>query len=126
MDINTNWQQPAFNIVRCGHVELVVTDLARSRAFYVDTLGFVVTEESADVIYLRAYEERQHHSLKLRQGPKTMIGHIGYKVWSEAHLDVLAAHFVALGCQSGGGGKAGGNADGVGGGGGMLLQPSKC
>ena len=99
-DINTNWQQPAFNIVRCGHVELVVTDLARSRAFYVDTLGFVVTEESADVIYLRAYEERQHHSLKLRQGSKAMIGHIGYKVWSEAHLDVLAAHFVALGCQT--------------------------
>ena len=34
---------PPFNIVRLSHVELAVTDLARSRAFYVDTLGLQVT-----------------------------------------------------------------------------------
>ena len=37
---------PPFNIVRLSHVELVVTDLMKSRAFYVDTLGLQVTEES--------------------------------------------------------------------------------
>lgn len=36
---------PAFNIVRLSHVELIVTDLAASRAFYVDTLGLQVTDE---------------------------------------------------------------------------------
>lgn len=30
---------PAFNVVRLSHVELTVTDLAKCRAFYVDTLG---------------------------------------------------------------------------------------
>jgi catechol 2,3-dioxygenase len=39
---------PAFNTVRLSHVEFGVTDLGRSRAFYVDTLGLQVTEETAD------------------------------------------------------------------------------
>ena len=47
---------PPFNIVRLSHVEFGVTDLARSRAFYVDTLGLQVTDETADTIYLRAME----------------------------------------------------------------------
>ena len=38
---------PPFNIVRLSHVELGVTDLAKSRAFYVDTLGLQVTDETA-------------------------------------------------------------------------------
>lgn len=103
MEINTQWQHPEFNIVRCAHVEYVVSDLARSRAFYVDTLGFVVTEENKHEIYLRGYEERQHHCVKLRQaqaGEKAMVGHLGYKVWAEAHLDKLAVHYAKLGCRT--------------------------
>jgi catechol 2,3-dioxygenase len=49
---------PPFNIVRLSHVELAVTDLAKSRAFYVDVLGLQVTDETKDTIYLRAMEER--------------------------------------------------------------------
>ena len=33
------------DILRCAYMELVVTDLAASRAFYVDVLGLYVTEE---------------------------------------------------------------------------------
>ena len=58
---------PPFNIVRLSHVVFRVTDLAASRAFYVDTLGLQVTEETADIIYLRGLEERNHHSLVLRK-----------------------------------------------------------
>ena len=36
---------PPFNIVRLSHVEFGVSDLAKSRAFYVDLLGLHVTEE---------------------------------------------------------------------------------
>ena len=47
---------PEFNILRLSHVELRVTDLARARAFYVDTLGLQVTDEDSQKIYLRAME----------------------------------------------------------------------
>ena len=54
------------NIVRAAHGEYRVTDLERSRAFYVDVLGFVETERTADALFLRGLEERDHHSLALR------------------------------------------------------------
>jgi len=38
-------------------MELIVTDLAASRAFYVDVLGLVVTEEDDTAIYLRSLED---------------------------------------------------------------------
>lgn len=48
---------PAPDIVRCAYMEIVVTDLARSREFYVDVLGLHVTEEDENNIYLRSLEE---------------------------------------------------------------------
>ncbi len=35
---------PPFNIVRASHADFGVRDLAKSRAFYVDCFGLVVTE----------------------------------------------------------------------------------
>ena len=45
------------DIVRCAYLELVVTDLAASREFYVDVLNLVVTEEDENTVYLRSLEE---------------------------------------------------------------------
>ena len=42
------------DIIRSAYAELVVTDLAASREFYVDMLGLVVTYEDENAIYLRA------------------------------------------------------------------------
>src|SRR5207244_8208889 len=58
---------PPFNIVRASHVELGVADIARSRAFYADCLGYIASDEDADALYLRAVEERNHHSIVLRK-----------------------------------------------------------
>ena len=83
---------PPFNIVRLSHVEYGVTDLARSRAFYVDTLGLQVTDETADRIYLRAMEERGHHCIVLKKSDKAEARELGFKVFDDEHLD-KAAHF---------------------------------
>lgn len=96
--LDTSWVQPPFQIVRASHAEYVVTDLSRARAFYVDLLGFVLTEETSDALYLRGYEERLHHSLVLRQGPLPAIGHIAYRVSSPGDLDLLAAFYEARQC----------------------------
>ena len=83
---------PPFNILRLSHVELAVTDLSKSRKFYVDTLGLQVTDEDDERIYLRAMEERGHHCLILRKGAEPQVGDLGFKVFDEAHLD-RAAHW---------------------------------
>jgi catechol 2,3-dioxygenase len=86
---------PPFNIVRASHVELGVADLARSRAFYVDCLGYIVSDADNDALYLRAVEERNHHSIVLRKSRDIVAQALGYKVASEQDLDRAATWLKA-------------------------------
>jgi len=86
---------PPFNVVRVSYVDYLCTDLARSKAFWVDALGYVLTEETNDALYLRGLEERGHHSVVLRKADHPAVAAIGFKVFSEEDLDV-----AALFCQS--------------------------
>lgn len=88
---------PPFNIVRLSHAELRVTDLAWSRAYYVDLLGLQNTHEEPDALYLRAMEERGHHCLILRQAAEASVGGLGFKLWSEEDLDKAAVWFAGQG-----------------------------
>jgi catechol 2,3-dioxygenase len=88
---------PPFNIVRASHVTLGVADLARSRAFYEQTLGLHVEDASSDAIHLRGVEERQHHSLVLSKSRTPRAHHLGFKVASEEDLDKAAYFFKAQG-----------------------------
>ncbi|CUJ83242.1 MAG: 3,4-dihydroxyphenylacetate 2,3-dioxygenase [Shimia thalassica] len=88
---------PDFNIVRLSHVEYRVQDLAKSRAFYVDTLGLQVTYEDQDRIYLRAMEERGHHCIVLVQADNSDVGVLGFKLFDDPDLDKAAAWFASKG-----------------------------
>lgn len=88
---------PDFNTVRLSHVEYRVTDLARARAFYVDTLGLQVTGETDRTLYLRAMEERGHHCVALHQSDTAGVDVLGFKVWDDADLDRAQAWFAARG-----------------------------
>ncbi len=83
---------PPFNIVRASHVELTATDLGRSRAFYVDCLGYLISDEDSGALYLRAVEERNHHSIVLRKGALASAQALGFKVGSEEDVE-KAAHW---------------------------------
>jgi len=85
---------PPFSIVRIAYVDCHATDLAVSRAFWVDTLGLVATEETSDTLYLRGLEERSHHSVVLRKSSQVDVTAVGFKVYSEDDLD-RAATFCA-------------------------------
>src|SRR5215510_12031302 len=86
---------PPFNIVRASHAELGVADVARSRAFYVDCLGYIVSDEEKDSLYLRGVEERNHHSLVIRKSDNVAALAIGFKVGSEEDLDKAAEWLTA-------------------------------
>ncbi len=86
---------PPFNVVRASHIELGVRDLARSRAFYVDCLGLLATAETADALYLRGVEERNHHSIVLRKAREPAALALGFKLAREHDLDRAAAWFGA-------------------------------
>ncbi len=86
---------PPFNIVRASHIALGVADLGRSRAFYEGTIGLHVEEASAQTIYLRGMEERQHHSLVLVRSDVPFAHALGFKVGHDEDLE-RAAHWCRL------------------------------
>ena len=88
---------PPFNIVRLSHIELNVTDLARARGFYVDTLGLQISYADNTHIYLRALEERGHHCVILKLADAATVGVLGFKVWDESDLDKAADWFADKG-----------------------------
>jgi len=88
---------PGFHIVRACYATLGVTDVERSRDFYVDILGLVETERADGAAYLRGLEERQHHSLVLVKSKALEARALGYKVGSEGDLDALKVFFEERG-----------------------------
>jgi 3,4-dihydroxyphenylacetate 2,3-dioxygenase len=80
-------------------MEIIVTDLAKSRHFYVEVLGLTVTEEDDSVIYLRSIEEFIHHNLVLRKGPIAGVAAFSYRVRSAEELDKAVAFYTELGCR---------------------------
>ncbi|MEA5155399.1 3,4-dihydroxyphenylacetate 2,3-dioxygenase [Raineyella sp.] len=90
---------PPPDILRCAYLELQVTDLQRSRDFYVDVLGMYVTEEDDHAVYLRTYEEFIHHNLVLRQGPVAAGVVFAFRVRSAADVDRAEAYYRELGCR---------------------------
>ncbi|MBM1816220.1 3,4-dihydroxyphenylacetate 2,3-dioxygenase [Pseudosulfitobacter pseudonitzschiae] len=84
---------PPFNILRLSHVEYTVTDLARSRAFWVDTLGLQITHEEDGLLMLRAMEERGHHCIILREANSAQVHRLGFKLFDEQDLDKAEAWF---------------------------------
>ncbi|MGN6753038.1 MAG: 3,4-dihydroxyphenylacetate 2,3-dioxygenase [Intrasporangium sp.] len=87
------------DILRCAYMELVVTDLKRSRDFYVDVLNLVVTEEDEETVYLRTLEEFIHHNLVLRKGPVAAVAAFSYRVRTPEDLDKAVAFYTELGCR---------------------------
>jgi catechol 2,3-dioxygenase len=88
---------PPFNVVRVSHVELTVRDLSAARAFYVDCLGLLASDQTADALYLRGLEERNHHSIVLRRAGSAQAHALGFKLASEEDLDRAAFWFARKG-----------------------------
>jgi catechol 2,3-dioxygenase len=91
---------PPFNVVRVAYADLNVTALSRSKAFWVDALGYIVTEETEDALYLRGLEERNHHSVVLRRALAPAVTAVGFKMGSDEDLDLAAHYFAAKGHAS--------------------------
>jgi 3,4-dihydroxyphenylacetate 2,3-dioxygenase len=88
------------DIVRSAYAELIVTDLDRSRSFWVDMLGFVLTASEPGALYLRGYDELTHHNLILREGPAAAAGRLAYRVRAEADLERATEFYGRRNCRT--------------------------
>jgi catechol 2,3-dioxygenase len=100
MPVRASVFDPPFNIVRASHVAFGARDIGKTRAFYVDCLGYIVTEETSDALYLRGVEERNHHSIRLLKSGEASVDALGFKLASEDDLDRAAKWFSECGLEA--------------------------
>ena len=92
---------PPFNVTRASHSVLTVKDLAVSRNFYVDLIGFIVSDEDKDTIYLRGVAEACHHSLVLKRAKgEPQAERVGMRVFTEEGLIAPDLVIVSHGPQT--------------------------
>lgn len=85
-------------VLRPGHVQIRVLDLNESVHFYRDVLGLEeMARDPSGRVYFRAWDERDHHSIILRQADQAGMDFFAFKVDSDATLNKLEADLRAYG-----------------------------
>lgn len=85
-------------VLRPGHAALRVLDLDEAVHFYTNVLGLLETgRDSFGRVYFKAWDERDHSSLILRQDDRAGIDFFGFKVLDIPTLDKLEADVKAWG-----------------------------
>lgn len=85
-------------VLRPGHAQLRVLDLDAAVKHYRDVLGLVETGRDAQGrVYLKCWDERDHHSLILRQADSAGIDFFAFKVLDKATLAKLEGDLQAYG-----------------------------
>ena len=91
---------PEFNTIRLSHTVFNVVDLAVAKKFYTETIGLQISAEEDGRVYLRAMEERGHHSLVLQSAPEPGVEVLGFKTFAEADLDKAEKFFQSQGRET--------------------------
>jgi catechol 2,3-dioxygenase len=82
-----------------GYVHARVTDLAAARKHYVDTMGLYPTQEEDSRIFLKGWDEWDHHSVVLEEGGVGVIKY-GFKVEFLEDLEVYEKRAEIFGART--------------------------
>jgi len=91
--------EPIFDIAHLGHIELLTPMLEETRSFFVDVMGMYESGREGDSIYLRGWDDYEHHSLQLTTSRKPGLGHYAFRATSPQALQrrVVAIEKTGLG-----------------------------
>jgi catechol 2,3-dioxygenase len=87
-------------IAHAGHAELRVTDLEASREFFTEIFGLFVSDETDSQVYLRAWQDWDHHTLLLTQADQSGLEHIAWRVEGPGDLAAFEKKLKGLGVDS--------------------------
>ncbi len=86
-------------VIRLGYVHVRVTDLAQARSHYSETLGMDTVHEEDGKVYLKSWDEDDHHSVVLEEGGVGLVK-FGYKVTDDGTLDAIENKARSFGASS--------------------------
>ena len=90
-----------FDIAQLAHVELLTPELERTTWFFKELIGLQETTRDGQSVYLRAYEDFYHHTLKLTEAPAAGLGHVAWRTTSAKALERCVASIEQTGLGAG-------------------------
>ena len=84
-------------ILRVAHVDVTVPDLDLASAYYTQVIGLLVSATDDDSVYLKCWDEEDHHSLRVRYGPRVGIDSFTFKVDQDDDLATLESRVERYG-----------------------------
>jgi catechol 2,3-dioxygenase len=76
-----------WDLAHLAHVELLTPKLDESIRFFSEIMGLYITEVIGDSAYLRAYDDYEHHTLKLTAHKHSGMGHFAWRTRSQEALE---------------------------------------
>src|SRR5215468_2824786 len=88
-------------VLRPGHVAIRVREMDPAVRHYTEVLGLIETARDAQGrVYLKAWDEHDHHSIVLREATDPGMDYMGWRVDSTTTLKKLAADVEGSGLAS--------------------------
>lgn len=88
-------------VLRPGHAQLRVMDLDAAVHHYRDVMGLEETGRDAQGrVYLKCWDEIDHHSIVLHQSDRAGLDFLGFKVLGKEALDKFEADLQAYGVKT--------------------------
>ena len=89
--------EPIMDIAHLGHLELLTPKPQESLRFFIDVLGMTEAGRQGDSVYLRGWDDYEHHSLKLTASHTSGLGHMAFRARSPQALQRLVAALTGSG-----------------------------
>lgn len=74
------------SVAHLGHVEIGVTNLEKSTWFFTEVMGLYISDQEEDRVYLRAWQDFDHHTLVLKQSDESGVKQVGWRVSNDQAL----------------------------------------
>ena len=78
--------EPIYDIAHLAHVELLTPKLDESARFFVEVMGMTASDQRDEAVYLRGWDDYEHHTLKLTAAPDPGLGHYAWRASSPQAL----------------------------------------
>ena len=75
-----------WDIAHLAHVEILTPKLDESTRFFTEVMGMSITAALGDSVYLRAYDDYEHHTLKLTANKQPGMRHFAWRARSKQCL----------------------------------------
>ena len=78
---------PLHEVAHLGHIELLTPSLCQSLWFFTDVLGLTENGRDGSSVYLRTWDDYEHHTVKLTAHDTSGIRRVGLRASSQAALE---------------------------------------